>query len=110
MNEINKPDVKFNPVVAPKPIEKPEADQTKTAPAVDAKPQDYKEAAAAPGAEAAGRAQVMLNKADNINSDIQKIIDNPSIVDKSDTLFNAAEKAGVPYPAAATFATTEVAH
>ena len=109
MNEINKPDVKFNPVVAPKPMAKPETEQAKPAPTVDAKPQDYKEAAAAPGAEAVGRAQVMINKADNIHSDIQKIIDNPSIVDKSDTMFNAAEKAGVPYPAAATFATTEVA-
>lgn len=105
MNEINKSDVKFNPVVAPK-AQKNEAEAPK-AQSVDIK-QDYKEAAAAPAAEVAGRAQVMINKADNINSDIQKILANPSIVEKSDKMFNAAEKAGVSYPEAATFATQEV--
>jgi len=108
MNEINKPEIKFNQPIA-KPVQ-PEV-KAENKPVEDIKQQDYKEAAAAPGAEAAGRAQLMINKADkadNINSDIQKIIDNPSIVDKSDALFNAAEKAGVPYPAAATFATQEV--
>lgn len=75
---------------------------------------DYKEAAAAPGMEAAGRAMVMLNKsnkiekADGIDNDIQKIINNPKLLDQSDILFNAAEKAGIPYPEAATFATSEL--
>ena len=105
MNEINKNDVKFNPVVAPK-AQKADSEPVKASPNVDIK-QDYKEAAAAPGAEAVGRAQVMINKADNINSYIQKILANPSLVDKSDAMFNAAEKSGVPYPIAATFATQE---
>lgn len=110
MNEINKPEIKFNqPVSAKQPVQQPEmkADEKKTE---DIK-KDYKEAAAAPGAEAAGRAQVMINKVDktdNIENDIQKILDNPAILDKSETYFNAAEKAGVPYPVAATFATQEV--
>ena len=106
MNEINKSEVKFNPVVAPK-TQKVDVESAKVAPEQNIK-QDYKEAAAAPGAEAVGRAQVMINKSDNIKSDIQKIIDNPSIVDKSDAMFNAAEKAGISYPEAATFATQEV--
>jgi hypothetical protein len=106
MNEINKNEVNFQkPVVAPK-VQKTEANQVNN----EAKPEvkDYKEAAAAPGAEAVGRAQVMINKADNINSDIQKILDNPKILDRADAMFNAAEKSGVPYPVAATFATQEV--
>ena len=108
MNEINKPEIKFN-----QPMTKPVQPEVKAEnkQAEDIKQKDYKEAAAAPGAEAAGRAQLMINKADktdNIDSDIQKIIKDPSIVDKSDALFNAAEKAGIPYPVAATFATQEV--
>lgn len=108
MNEINKPEIKLTqPVAKNTPVESK----------VDAKPQeevkakDYKEAAAAPGAEAAGRAMVMINKSgklDNIESDVQKIIDNPKLVEQSDALFNAAEKAGVPYPQAASFATSEL--
>ena len=70
---------------------------------------EYKEAAAAPGAEAAGRAMVMINKADNTENDVKKIINNPQILNDSEALFNAAEKAGVPYPAAASFATSELA-
>ncbi len=109
MNEINKPEINFTQPVMAKPVQ-PEV-RAENKQAEDIKQKDYKEAAAAPGAEAAGRAQVMLNKADkvdNVDSDIQKIIDNPSIVDTADTMFNAAEKAGVPYPVAATFATQEV--
>lgn len=105
MTEINKNEVKFNPVVAPK-VQKNDAEPSKNTPTVDIK-QDYKEAAAAPGAEAVGRAQVMIGKADNINSDIQKILANPAIVERSDAMFNAAEKAGLSYPEAATFATKE---
>lgn len=70
---------------------------------------EYKEAAAAPGAEAAGRAMVMINKADNTENDIKKIINNPNILNDSEALFNAAEKAGIAYPEAATFATSELA-
>lgn len=102
MNEINKNDVKFNPVVAPK-VQKPDAEPVKSAPVEDIK-QDYKEAAAAPGAEAVGRAQVMINKTD---ANKAMLWENPSVIERSDALFNAAEKAGVPYPAAATFATQD---
>lgn len=107
MNEINKNDVKFNPVVAPK-VQKTDVEPVKSAPVEDIK-QDYKEAAAAPGAEAVGRAQVMLNNVSKANMDTTKQIwENPAMIEKSDALFNAAEKAGVPYPVAATFATKEV--
>ena len=107
MNEINKSDVKFNPVVAPK-TQKNDAEPVKNTPTVDIK-QDYKEAAAAPGAEAVGRAQVMLNNVSKADMDTAKHIwENPAMIEKSDAMFNAAEKAGVPYPVAATFATQDV--
>ena len=110
MTEINKPEIKITQPVA-KNV-KPEAK-------VDAKKaeditKDYKEAADNQGLEAAGRAMVMLNgvnkvnKVDNIENDIQKILDNPKLLDQSEVLFDAAEKAGVPYPAAASFATSEL--
>lgn len=102
MTEINKNDVKFNPVVAPK-VQKNDAEQSKSVPTVEIK-QDYKEVAAAPGAESVGRAQVMLNKVDTKKA----IWENPAMIERSDALFNAAEKAGIPYPVAATFATQEV--
>ncbi len=102
MTEINKNDVKFNPVVAPK-VQKNDMEQAKSVPTVDIK-QDYKEAAAAPGAEAVGRAQVMLNKVGNIDT-AKYLWENPAMIEKSDALFNAAEKAGIPYPVAASFAT-----
>ncbi len=107
MTEINKPEIKITPSVAKniqpevKVEKKPQEDITK----------DYKEAAAAPGAEAAGRAMIMINKSkklDNIDNDIQKILDNPKLLDQSEILFNEAEKAGVSYPEAATFATSEL--
>lgn len=109
MNEINKPEVNYTPAMS-KPVQPENKPENKPA-AENAQPKDYKEAAAAPGAEAAGRAMVAINKtnkADNIENDIQKIIDNPKLLDQSDALFNAAEKAGVPYPAAASFATSEL--
>ncbi len=111
MNEINKPEIKFNqPVTAKQQPVQPEL-KAENKQAEDIK-KDYKEAAAAPGAEAAGRAQLMINnnkvdKTDNIESDVQKILDNPAILDKSEAYFKAAEMAGVPYPQAATFATQE---
>lgn len=106
MNEINKNDVKFNPVVAPK-LQKNEEEAPKAQP-VEIK-QDYKEAAAAPGAEAVGRAQVMLNNVSKADLDtVKHIWENPSVIERADRLFNAAEKAGVPYPIAATFATQDV--
>ncbi|MCM1265009.1 MAG: hypothetical protein NC200_02320 [Candidatus Gastranaerophilales bacterium] len=107
MNEINKPEIKFNQPVTAKQSVQPEAKMDKQAEDIK---KDYKEAAAAPGAEAAGRAQLMINKVDktdNIESDIQKILDNPAILDRSEAYFKAAEMAGVPYPQAATFATQE---
>lgn len=66
---------------------------------------DYKEAVGALGAENAGRAQINV---DNINSDMNLVLANPELLDKSEALFSAAEMAGVPYPEAATFATQEV--
>ena len=111
MTEINKPEIKIA-----QPVQKsvqPDGMNTKANKTQDIA-KDYKEAAAAPGMEAAGRAMVMLNKvkkadkADNIEADIKKIIDNPKLLDKSDILFNTAEKAGIPYPEAASFATSEL--
>ena len=104
MNEINKPEIKFNQPISAKQTHKHEA---KPEHSVNVS-KDYKEAAAAPGAEAAGRAQLMINKSDNIESDIMRIINNPAILDRSEVYFKAAERAGVAYPVAATFATQEV--
>lgn len=75
---------------------------------------DYKEAADNRGAEALGRAMVNFNgakkvdKADNIELDVQKIINNPRLLDRSEVLFRAAERAGVAYPEAASFSTSEL--
>lgn len=107
MTEINKPDMK---ITQPK-TNKVQSDFSSKAKKTEDISKDYKEAAAAPGAEAAGRAMVMINKSkniDNIENDIQKIINNPKLLDQSDILFDAAEKAGVPYPEAASFATSEL--
>lgn len=112
MNEINNSDVKYNHHVqtsAPNGV-KPESKQPSAG-------IEYKEAAAAPGAEAAGRAQIMIGKnakidnidnIDNIDSDIEFLLNNPEIANVSDAWFIAAEKAGIPYPEAAIFATQEV--
>lgn len=108
MNEINKTDVKITQPVAR--TSQPEVKEEKTSTS-KAENKDYKEAAAAPGAEAAGRAMVSMNKinkTDNIENDINAIIKNPQLAEDSDKLFNAAEKAGVPYPVAASFATSEL--
>lgn len=110
MTEINKPEMKITQPVAKNIQPEVKAENKKT----EDISKDYKEAAAAPGAEAAGRAMVMLNRAkkpdnvDNIENDIQKIIANPKLVNQSDALFSAAEKAGYSYPVAASFATSEL--
>jgi t-SNARE complex subunit (syntaxin) len=107
MNEINKPEIKYNqPVGMNKAVHQADYKASEKQ-AMDIK-KDYREAAAAPGAEAAGRAQIMMSKTDNMEADIQKILNNPAILDRSEVYFRAAEKAGVPYPVAATFATQEV--
>ena len=107
MTEINKPEIK---------IAQPAASNVHHDKAVEVAStkdiaKDYKEAAAAPGAEAAGRAMVMINKSkklDNIENDINKIIANPRLLDQSEVMFRAAEKAGIAYPEAASFATSEL--
>ncbi|MCR5266107.1 MAG: hypothetical protein K6E29_05880 [Cyanobacteria bacterium RUI128] len=110
MTEINKkPEINIAQPVAKNIQPEVKAENKKT----EDISKEYKEAAAAPGAEAAGRAMVMLNKAkktdaDNIENDIQKIIANPKLVNQSDALFSAAEKAGYSYPVAASFATSEL--
>lgn len=111
MNEINNSEVNFGRSVK-KPAQQQDMKSENKRPE-DIK-KDYKEAVAAPGAEAAGRAQIMINKTantdniDNIDSDIDMLVKNPSVAYTSDALFMAAEKAGIPYPEAAVFATTEV--
>ena len=107
MTEINKPEIKITQhatgnIPHDKRVEAKKSEDIA---------KDYKEAAAAPGAEAAGRAMIMINKSkklDNIDNDIQKIIANPKLLDQSEVLFDAAEKAGIPYPEAASFATSEL--
>lgn len=121
MNEIGKSDLNITQPVL-KNVQ-PEAKSKPKDVAPQAEVKDYKEAAAAPGAEAAGRAMVSMskankadavakagsvNKTDNIENDINAIIKNPQLAEDSDKMFDAAEKAGVPYPQAATFATTEL--
>lgn len=60
--------------------------------------------ASAPVEEALGKSMV---KVDNHDADMQKLLNNPKVAETSDKMFNAATKAGVGYPEAATFATTE---
>ena len=109
MTEINKPDMKITPHVANKNVQ-PDVKIEKLN--TEDITKDYKEAIAPKGADSSYR--VFLNgvnktqKADNIENDIQKILDNPKLLDKSEVLFNAAEKAGVSYPEAAAFATSEL--
>lgn len=45
-----------------------------------------------PGADAIGRAGVIK---DNLNNDIKKIIEAPSILDDSETLYKAAEQVAI---------------
>ena len=106
----NKPEIKFT-----QPVQKnvqPEVKSEK--PKTEDIAKDYKEAADNKGADAAGRAMLMLNNvrkadsADNIDNDIRKILADPTLLGKSDALFNAAERAGYSYPVAATFATSEL--
>ena len=111
MTEINgnKPEIKISQSVIKAPKVDAKADVVKSEDIA----KDYKEAADNRGAEAAGRAMVNLSvknagKVDNIENDIKKILDNPKLLDQSEVLFKTAEKAGVPYPQAASFATSEL--
>lgn len=108
MTEINNnPDMKITQSKA----NNVQPEFTKKSPSFEGISKDYKEAAAAPGAEAAGRAMVNISKshkADNIQNDIQRILDNPKLLDRSELLFSVAEREGIPYPEAATFATSEL--
>ena len=111
MTEINnnKPEIKIaQPVIKNLKVDS-KADVAKT----EGIEKDYKEAADNKGLDSAGRAMLNMSvknagKADNIENDIRRIIDNPKLLDQSEVLFNTAEKAGIPYPQAASFATSEL--
>ncbi len=60
--------------------------------------------ASAPVSEALGKSMV---KVDNHEADMQRLLKNPQLAEVSDKMFNAACRAGIPYPEAATFATTD---
>ena len=66
-----------------------------------------------PKAEALGRS-MLIKGADNVNSDLKAIMENPQIAENSDkmfeTAFKAAQQAGIenPYEEAASFATGNV--
>lgn len=60
--------------------------------------------ASAPVSEALGKSMV---KVDNHEADMQRLLKNPQLAEVSDKMFNAACRAGLSYPEAATFATTE---
>ena len=60
--------------------------------------------ASAPVSEALGKSMVRV---DNHDADMQRLLSNPKLAEVSDKMFNAATKAGLSYPEAATFATTE---
>ena len=60
--------------------------------------------ASAPVSEALGKSIV---KVDNHEADMQRLLKNPQLAEVSDKMFNAACRAGLSYPEAATFATTE---
>ncbi len=60
--------------------------------------------ASAPVSEALGKSMV---KVDNHDADMQRLLKNPQLAEVSDKMFNAACRAGLSYPEAATFATTE---
>lgn len=102
MNEINKFGVNNSPAFGKANVS---YDAEVASQSVNEEMRDYREAVGAPAAENAGRAQINV---DNINSDMNLILNNPELLDKSEALFDAAEFAGVPYPVAATFATQEV--
>lgn len=111
MTEINnnKPEIKIAQPVIKNPKIDSKVDVAKTEDIA----KDYKEAADNKGLDAAGRAMVNLSvknagRVDNIENDIQKIINNPKLLDQSEVLFKTAEKSGVPYPQAASFATSEL--
>ncbi len=60
--------------------------------------------ASAPVSEALGKSMV---KVDNHEADMQRLLKNPQLAEVSDKMFTAACRAGLSYPEAATFATTE---
>ncbi len=60
--------------------------------------------ASAPVSEALGKSMV---KVDNHEADMQRLLKNPKLAEVSDKMFNAACRAGLSYPEAATFATTD---
>lgn len=60
--------------------------------------------ASAPVSEALGKSMV---KVDNHDADMQRLLKNPQLAEVSDKMFNAATRAGIAYPEAATFATID---
>ena len=54
---------------------------------------------------------MLIKDADNVNSDLKALLDNPQVADNSDKIFDSAYKAAVdagienPYEEAATFST-----
>lgn len=60
--------------------------------------------ASAPVSEALGKSMVRV---DNHDADMQRLLKHPKLAEVSDKMFNAATNAGLSYPEAATFATTE---
>lgn len=60
--------------------------------------------ASAPVSEALGKSMV---KVDNHDADMERLLKNPKLAEVSDKMFEAATRAGVAYPEAATFATLD---
>lgn len=60
--------------------------------------------ASAPVSEALGKSMVRV---DNHDADMQRLLKNPKLAEISDKMFNAACRAGIAYPEAATFATLD---
>jgi len=60
--------------------------------------------ASAPVFEALGKSMV---KVDNHDADMQRLLKNPKLAEVSDQMFEAACRAGIAYPEAATFATLD---
>lgn len=60
--------------------------------------------ASAPVSEALGKSMV---KVDNHDADMQRLLKNPQLAVVSDKMYEAACRAGISYPEAATFATID---
>lgn len=71
---------------------------------MDAQEAPQQKDASAPVSEALGKSMV---KVDNHDADMQRLLKNPKLAEVSDKMFNAACRAGVAYPEAATFATMD---